>query len=85
MLQENILKEAPPLNKNSHRLLKISQRILHSKRRILPSLMPKKHPVNSSAKLLGIQEHYKILNMAVYFSNGKVQGLDFKLPLSVCY
>ena len=78
MLQENILKEAPPLNKNSHRLLNISQRILHSKRRILPSPMPKKHPVNSSAKLLGIQEHYKILNMAVYISNGKGAGLRFQ-------
>ena len=62
MLQENILKEAPPLNKNSHRLLNISQRILHSKRRILPSPMPKKHPVNSSAK----------------FSNGKGAGLRFQ-------
>ena len=78
MLQENILKEAPPLNTNSHRLLNISQRILHSKRRILPSPMPKKRPVNSSAKLLGIQEHYKILNMAVYISNGKGAGLRFQ-------
>jgi len=65
MLQENIFKEAPPLNKNSHRLLNISWRILHSKRRILPSLMPNEHPVNSSAKLLGIQGHYKILNMEI--------------------
>ena len=61
--RKNILKEAPPLNKNRHRLLNVSQRILRSKQTILPSPMPKKHPVNSSAKLLGIQEHYKILNM----------------------
>ena len=59
--RKNILKEAPPLNKN--RLLNVSLRILRSKQTILPFPMPKKHPVNSSAKLLGIQEHYKILNM----------------------
>ena len=44
MLQENVLKEAPRLNKNSHRLLNISRRILRSKRRILQSLMPNEHP-----------------------------------------
>ena len=31
MLQENILKEAPCLNKTSRRLLNVSWRILHSK------------------------------------------------------
>ena len=35
MLQPNILKEAARLNKNSHRLLNISQRILHGTWRFL--------------------------------------------------
>lgn len=44
MLQENISKEAPRLNKKiSHRLPNIRRRILHSKRGILPSLMPNEH------------------------------------------
>lgn len=43
--------------------------------------MPNEHPVNSSAKLLGIQEHYKILTtyMTVYVSNGKGAGLRFQV------
>ena len=44
MLQENILKEASHLSKNSQRLFTVSRRILHSKQRILQSLMPNEHP-----------------------------------------
>ena len=43
-LWENIFEEVPFLNKNSHRLLSISWRILHRKRRILQSLMPNEDP-----------------------------------------
>ena len=43
-LWENIFKEVPFLNKNSHRLLSISWRILRRKRRILQSLMPNEDP-----------------------------------------
>ena len=44
MLQENILKEASHLSKNSQRLFTVSRRMLHSKRRILRSPMPNEHP-----------------------------------------
>ena len=42
MLQENILKEAPRLNKKK-RLTSVIPRILRSKRRILRSPMPNEH------------------------------------------
>ena len=45
LVQENILKATPHVNKkNSDRLLNVSSRILHSKQRILQSLMPNEHP-----------------------------------------
>ena len=42
--------------KNSHRILAISQRILHSKRSILQSPMPNEHPdvVNNKDSYLAI-------------------------------
>lgn len=44
-LWENIFEEVPCLNKKySHRLLSISWRILHRKRRILQSMMPNEDP-----------------------------------------
>ena len=43
-LQDNILKEAPHLSKNSPKLPNVSRRILRSKWRILQSLMPNEHP-----------------------------------------
>ena len=47
MLQENTLKKAPHLKKNTHRLANIVWRFLFSKRKILQSLMPNKHPAFS--------------------------------------
>ena len=40
------MKEAPCLKKKSHKLPNVSQRIPHSKRRILQSVKPNEHPEN---------------------------------------